>query len=512
MRTESSIKNLIFSLGGQGVTLLLKLVSRFIFVRILTSEYLGLNGLFSNILSLLSLVELGIGPAMVYSLYKPLALNDKEKIKSLMRIYRIAYNIIGTIIIIVGASITPFLSVFIKDMPNIDNIGLIYLLFVFNTGISYFYVYKKSLIEADQKRYIATLYHAIFSVLLTIIQTVVLIITHNYIAYLITQILITLTENIAISIKANKLHPYIKEKNVKKLEQKDVKSLTKNISAMVFHKIGSVVVTGTDNLIISKFIGLVEVGIYSNYLVVINALKSILNQIFTSITASIGNLVVTESNKKTYDIFKKVLFLNFWLYSFVSICLVVLFNDFITLWVGKEYLFDLSIVIIITINFYITGMRKTVLTFRDALGLYWQDRYKPLFESLINIVASLILVKYFGIVGVFVGTFLSTILTCFWIEPYILFKYGISQKVKEYFKVVVEYSVITIIMAIITYLIANLINTSIPIITFIIKILLCLIIPNACYILLFRKKEEYKYFINLIINILYKIRKKGKKE
>ena len=157
-------------------------------------------------------------------------------------------------------------------------------------------------------------------------------------------------------------------------------------------------------------------------------------------------------------------------------------------------------------------MRKTVLTFRDALGLYWQDRYKPLFESLINIVASLILVKYFGIVGVFVGTFLSTILTCFCIEPYILFKYGITQKVKEYFKVVVEYSVITIIMAIITYLIANLINTSIPIITFIIKILLCLIIPNACYILLFRKKEEYKYFINLIINILYKIRKKGKKE
>ena len=506
MRTESSIKNLLYSLGGQGVTLLLKLISRFIFVRILTSEYLGLNGLFSNILSLLSLVELGIGPAMVYSLYKPLAKNDREKIKSLMRVYRIAYNIIGTIILIVGVCITPFLSFFIKDMPDIQNIELIYFLFVLNSSISYFYVYKKSLIEADQKRYISTLYHSIFSILLTFMQTIVLIITHNYIAYLITQVIITILENIAISMKANKLHPYIKEKNIKKLDEKEVKSLTKNISAMVFHKIGSVVVTVTDNLIISKFIGLVEVGIYSNYLVIINALKSILNQIFTSITASIGNLVVLESEKKTYDVFKKVLFLNFWIYSFVSICLVVLFNDFITIWVGKGYLFNMSVVTIITINFYITGMRKTVLTFRDALGLYWQDRYKPICEALINIIASILLVKYFGIIGVFVGTFISTILTCFWVEPYILFKYGIKQKVKNYFKTILKYSVVTVLMALITYFICSFVSMSTLILTFIVKIIICLIVPNVCYILLFRTKEEFKYFVKMLIDIFYKIK------
>ncbi len=505
MRTESSIKNLIYAFGGKIVELLVKLVTRFVFVKILATEYLGLNGLFSNILSILSLVELGIGPALTYSLYKPLAHKDTKKIKALINLYKKLYNIIGIVILLLGISITPFLPYLINKMPNISNIYYIYILFVLNTSISYFYTYKRSLLEADQKRYISTIYVQIFNIILNISQIIVLLITHNYIMYLFIQIIMTLLVNVSISKKAEKIYPFMKEKNIEKVDKDTKKTITKNVFAMVFHRIGGVVVNGTDNIIISKYVGLSEVGLYSNYYMIITALKGILTQIFTSITASVGNLVAIESQEKAYNVFKKILFLNFWLYSFSTICLMCLFNDFITLWLGKEYLFSIQIVILIVANFYVTGMRKTVLTFRDALGLYWQDRYKPIFESVINLVVSIMLVKYIGIVGVFIGTFVSTITTCSWVEPYMLFKYGFKKSSKEYFSLITFYAILTIILTITMYSLLTSLFNQITIITLIIKAVLCIIIPNMVFCTLFYKTDEFIYYKNLLINIIKKL-------
>lgn len=501
-RINSSVKNLIYAFIGQAVGVAINFFARIVFLKILTTEYLGLNGLFSNILSMLSLMELGVGSAMTFSLYKPLATKDKEKVKSLMSLYRKAYITIGILILIIGIAITPLLPYFIEEMPNIsENINIIYILFVVNTAISYFYSYKRSLINSDQKRYIATMYRYGFYFFLNIAQIIVLLVTKNYIWYLLTQIIFTFMENVAISKKADKMYPYLKEKNINKLEKKDTDKIKKNVTAMVGHKIGGIVVNGTDNILLSKFVGLIPVGIYSNYYLIINALNMILGQIFISITASVGNLVAIESKEKTYDIFKKTFFLNFWIYGFSSICLMTLFNDFITIWLGSEYLFSIDIVIILVINFYVTGMRKAVLTFRDATGLYWEDRYKPLVESVVNLIASIILVKILGTVGVFIGTFISTMTTCFWVEPYILYKYEFGLNIKAYLKKYAKYIVFVIATGIITILLCNAIAVS-GILGFIIKAIICIIVINIIFFILTYKTEEFKYFKNIVVSFI----------
>ena len=441
MRTVSSIKNLIFAFGGQFLGIIISFIARIIFLQVLNSEYLGINGLFTNILTILSLAELGIGTAMNFSLYKPLAEQNKEKIKSLMYLYKKAYIIIGIIILVVGIAISPLLPFFINEMPDIpENIYFIYILFVINTGISYFFSYKRALIVSDQKRYIATIYRYGFYFLLNVAQIICLLITRNYILFLVLQIIFTLLENIFVSIKANKMYPYLKEKNIDKLLKEETKEIKKNVFAMFFHKVGEIVVKSTDNIIISKFVSLSAVGLYSNYYLITNALNMIIGQVFTSIVASIGNLGATENKEKLKNIFNKVFFLNFWIFGFSAICLYILFNDFISLWLGAEYLLPESVMLVIVVSFCIEGMRKSVLDFRDALGIFWYDRYKPIFEVIINLIASIILVQKIGLAGVFVGTIISTLTTSFWVEPYVLYKYGFKMKLRDYFKQYLKYT------------------------------------------------------------------------
>ncbi|MCI8471344.1 MAG: oligosaccharide flippase family protein [Clostridia bacterium] len=504
MRTENSIKNLIYAFVGQAIGIVVSLITRFIFIRFLSQEYLGIDGLFTNILSILSLVELGIGPAMTFSLYKPLAEKDEKKISALMNLYKNSYNIVGGLIIVIGILIMPLLPLFINEMPNINNTNAIYILFVLNSGFSYFYAYKRSLIIADQKKYVATFYRYLFYVILNICQIIILIITKNYILFLVLQILFTVIENIAISKKTHKLYPFLKNNKKEKVEKKTRKEISKNMTAMTIHKIGGVVVKSTDNIILSKFVGLTQVAIYSNYYLIINAVNTVLMQVFNSITASVGNLNVTGSKKKLKEVFDKVFFVNFWIYSVSSICLYILLNHFIKLWVGENYLFSWEIITIIVINFYLTGMRNTVLTYRDALGLYWQDRYKAIFESIINIIASIVLVKIFDTFGVFLGTFISSVTTCLWIEPYILYKYGLKEKVSKYFLKFFVYTVIFIIVGLITYSVSNFLIQIQTIGGLLGKIIICILIPNILYICIFAKTREFSYYQDMLKNIFEK--------
>ena len=512
MRTISSIKNLIVAFGGQFIGIIISFVARIVFLKILNAEYLGINGLFTNILTILCLAELGIGSAMNFSLYKPLAEQNKEKIKSLMYLYKKAYIIIGIIILVLGIAISPLLPYFINEMPDIpENIYFIYILFVINTGISYFFSYKRALIISDQKRYIATFYRYAFYFLLNVAQIICLLVTRNYILFLILQIIFTLLENIFVSIKANKMYPYLKEKNIDRLLKEETKEIKKNVLALILHKVGGILGNCKDNIIISKFIGLTEVGIYSNYYLIISALNTIIGQFFSSIVASIGNLGATENKEKLKNIFDNVFFMNFWIYGFSSICLYILFNDFITLWLGEEYLLSIGVMLIIVIDFFIEGMRKTVLTFKDGLGLFWYDRYKPVFSLIVSLVASIILVQKIGLAGVFIGTIISTLTTAFWIEPYVLYKYGLKAKLREYFKQCIKYTIITILVALLTIFIVNTLFTSVNILTFIGKLLLCIGIPNLCFVLIFRKSEEFIYFKNLIEGIINKIKNRKNK-
>ncbi|MCI9595222.1 MAG: hypothetical protein HFG51_14045 [Lachnospiraceae bacterium] len=504
-RTENSIRNIKFAIAFQTLTILASFFTRKIFVLVLSKEYLGLDGTFSSVLTLLSLTELGIGAAITYSLYQPLAEEDRKQIVSLMNLYKKAYRIISIVIIILGICFIPFLTRLIKDIPNIPHIYNIYLFFVLNTAVSYLYVYKQSLIIADQKQYIVSIYHYSLKFLMYLFQAGLIWITHNYFLYLGVQLVSTIIENVMIFYLADKMYPYLKTLKPASLPLDTKKTIIKNTTAMLAHKIGSIIVNGTDNLLISYFAGIIYVGLYSNYLMIINGLTSVYQLLYKSITASIGNLGATEKNSRNViDVFYRLNFITGWLYGFSMVCLIVLFNPFIEIWIGKEYLFPQYIVIIIAVNFYVSGMRKSVLTFREAYGLYWYDRYKPMIEALLNFVLSIILANKLGITGILVGTFISTISVPFWVEPYVLFKYAFETSVFEYFVRYIKTTFIVIIETIFTCLCVNFLSGN-AIALFLKKCLCCILIPNILYFYIYRKSDDVKYFFELIKNQWNKI-------
>lgn len=500
MRSKSSAKNLVVALIGQAFGLIISFIARIIFVKFLSDEYLGLNGLFTNLLTMLSLVELGVGSALVYSLYKPLADGDNEKVKSLMDLYRKAYNIIGGVVLIIGILFIPFYRYLISEVPSISHLDFIYILFVLNTAISYFYSYKRSLIICDQKRYIATIYRYVFYFLLNVFQIIVLFLTHNYILYLITQVVFTWLENICISIKADRMYPYLKDKNIKKLDKKELNTISKNVRAMLFHKIGGVVVNSTDNILISKLVGLIAVGMYSNYYLITSALDTITAQFFNAITASVGNLGACTNSKKVKETFNTTFFLNYLIYGVITVCLLILFNPFIEVWLGKKYLFDFSVVLVITICFYLKGIRKTCLTYRDALGLFWHDRYKPIIESIINLVASIILGIKYGVLGIFMGTIISTVTTSLWIEPYVLYKYYFKENIIDYLYRFIKYTLVVVLTYLIVQKIVILISIN-GILGLLIKGVVSLILSILIMTIVFIKTNEIKHMKKIFKDI-----------
>ena len=507
-RSEKSIKNLLTAVIGQAFGLLISFVSRIVFIRLLGTEYLGLNSLFSNILTVLSLAELGIGEAITFSLYKPLSKNDIKKCKMLMQFYKKVYTYIGIIILILGTLVCPFLTVFIKDLPNIPNLNVIYIMFVVNTSVSYFFSYKRNLIIADQNRYIATIYRYVFYFLLNVVQIIYLLLTRNYLGFLIINIVMTIIENFLVSKKADKMYPYLLDKDKIDLDKETKFEILKNTKAMMMHKVGSVVITSTDNILISSFVGLNAVGLYSNYYMIINALNTIFGQLFNSITASVGNLCAIESKEKQYSVFRKMFFLNFWIYGFSTVCLTCLFNDFITIWVGKSYVFSWNIVLIIIVNYYITGMRKAVLTFREASGLFYKDRWKAIVEAIVNLVTSIVLALKLGIFGVFLGTFISSVSVCVWVEPYVLYKYGFDKNLFDYFKTYLKYLISTIFVCFFCYFGCTFILFNSSLITFIIKTLFCVILSNLLFYIIYRHTDEFNYFYsNYFRKMMIKIKK-----
>lgn len=456
MRSKRVIRNILTAWGGQVLILFTNFISRSLFLKILPIEYLGINGLFSNIILILSFTELGIGSAIVYSLYEPFANNNTKKLALLINFYKKTYLVIGSIIGILGISISPFLDFFIESEAQIPHLTVIYILFIFNTSLSYFGSYNSSFICADQKAYIVAMYTNGVRIIQIIGGIILLFLFHSYIIYYCSQILATLIINIIMKKKVHQLYPYLTKTTTEQLSNKTKHELFKNTYSMLCHKFATAVVFGTDNLLISKFVAITYVGLYSNYTIILDNLSKFISQIFSSLTASIGNYNITESKNKNIELFYLLFQVNFWIYGFCTSCLFCLMNRFIELWLGKEYLFSVEIILVIILNFYLTGMRKVVLTFRDAIGLFWYDRYKAIAEAVLNLLFSIVLVKKIGIVGVLLGTTISFCTTCLWVEPYILFKHGLKTSLKPYIYCYIKYFIVTFLNCILTSRICNL--------------------------------------------------------
>lgn len=504
MRLEQATKNVKYTTIAYALNNILKFIVRMVFVRALPIEYLGINGLFSNIITVLSLAELGVGPAIVYSLYAPLAHQDKEAVKSLMLLFKKAYVRIGLFIIIIGLCVTPWLDWFIKGKSNIPDLQWFYVVFLLNTSVSYFYAYKRNLLIADQKQYISTLNECFWQIIMSLAQIVAFKIYPSFWPYILLMLFATLAESYTIARKADKAYPLLTEQKIQPIDSEVRHTIFKNVGAMVFHKIGGMVVFSTSNIILAKFVGLVAVGLYSNYYLVINAINNFSGRLFGAITASVGNLVAVESLQKKQRMFKIVEHLTAWLATNMSVGMYVMLNALIKLWLGEKYLFDDLLLSFIVISFYLTYMRRAVTTFKDASGIFWNDRYKPVAESIINIVASVYLTIHHGIIGVVWGGIISTVLVCFWVEPYVLFGNELHLSMKRYLGKCAQYCTVTVVAAVLAKQLHQTLFPQVTLEGFLIGCLIALVISNILWWMAFGRTEEFKYVWANLLKIAYK--------
>lgn len=497
MRTRAFLKNGIMILTFQILTYLMEFLCRTVFIYTLSMDYVGVGGLFSNILSILSLTELGISSVLVYSMYKPLAEGNQGKLLALVDFYKKAYRLIACLIGGIGLVLTPFLPYLIKDCPDLDGLYVIYLLYLANSVSSYLFTYKTSLFQAEQKLYVCTFWKCIFSTLKDIVQVILLFLTGNFFLYLIVQIPFTLMANLFLSRKAEKQYPFLKEKNYPPLSGEERRTLMKNTFAMFNHRIGATILGSTDNVIISRLVGLTAVAINDNYVLITNTINMVMDKVFSALTASVGNLNATESSETSYKVFKVLHFAGFWFYTFCTICLFLLLNPFIELAFGEKYLFPFPVVTMICLNFYVVGIRKIPLIFKESMGLLWQDRFKPLIEAGINLVISIIGVYCMGITGVFLGTFISMVTTSLWVEPYVLFKHGLKRSWREFWWKNAAYFLTFLVTIALTYFVGALYDGPL-LYVFIYRLVICIFFPNILLFLLFHRWEEFRKLLSSI--------------
>lgn len=505
MRTKKSAINMITSLISQFIIILLGFLSRRVMIDSIGVEYLGINGLMNNILTILSLAESGIGVAMVYALYKPLADNDILKIKALMNFYKSSYRALAGLTALAGLSILPFLNLFIKD-NTVENAHIIYLMFLFSSVCSYLYSYKVSMNNADQNKYISTIFNTVTQILVLIIKIFILYITKNYILFLSIDIGSTLIKNIVFSRMMDNRYPYLKDKDKIKLDYKSKKELYINIKALFLGKIGYILSTSADSLVISSMINIKTVGLYSNYTTLTSSVLGFVSVFMGSISASIGNLLASESNKKVYEIYKVVSFVNFWLYGFSSICLFCLSDIFIALWLGKEYIMGDGVLFLVVLNFLIGGLMAPIDSIKNAAGLYKPDRFVPIISAVVNLVLSIILVKYLGLSGVIIGTIVSTLSFSFWIKPIIVYKYIFKKNIREYFVDMFLKSTFIFICGWICWKIGENLFYEYTLLNLLNKLVICIIIPNILVVIFTFKSKEFKYLYNIILTILRKFK------
>ncbi|WP_066067717.1 lipopolysaccharide biosynthesis protein [Neobacillus soli] len=510
MRSINSIKNISISVFSQLIIVLLGFISRKVFLDSLGVHFLGVNGLLESVLSILGLVESGIGTSIVYHLYKPLAENNRPKIIALIKLYKKAYAVIAIIVFVLSIILYPFLVKLLKDSGSISYITIVYFIFVAKNMTYYLNAHKVALINADQKGYVLIKVNFGFQVITTIAKIIVLINTGNFLLYLIIELTLYIIQNVVYGRIVEKRYSYIKTKETFNTEKGEKENIIKNVKALFFHNIGTYIVFGTDNILISSFIGITTVGIYSNYSMIIGQLGFLVSPLLSGIGASVGNLIAIESKRKMYEVFKITYLMNFWIFSLCVIFLYNLLEPFINWWLGKGYILDSLTFLVLLVNFYITGLRSAILIFKAKGGIFVQDKYIPLVEATINLVLSLILVNYLGLAGIFIGTTVSTLTTVFWNAPRLVYKHIFNIPVWSYYFKYIMFTTLTIITCVITKYICNFLVEGNGLLSLIEKGIICLLIPNIVYFILFYRSEEFRYILSTANNVIFRLRMKLK--
>ena len=496
-RLEKTAKNATLTIINTVVGSLLGFVARTVFIRVLGEEYLGLSGLLNNVLGFLTITELGISTAIGFSLYKPLAENDHDSVSALMSTYRKAYFIIGCIVSFAGIILYFLLDFFVPPAEQPAGTGIAYFVFLFNTALGYFISYKTTLIVSDNQSYRIVPISIAFNIGQTLLQIVVLLVFRSYLAYLAAHLICSSLLMITRNRFITKQYPSIDFYTKKKLSVEQTYTVKRNIGGLVIAKVGDYLVNSTDNLIITKLVSLSATGIYSNYLMIRNVVNGFISALFSSITASMGNIVAVEDDAHKLRSFETVMFFSYFIYSFEAVCFLCLFNPFIgEIWIGNQYTFNTSTVLIIVINNYLTGLRIPLITMKNAAGTYMEDAWIPFGFAGINLIASIILAKRIGVAGVFLGTIIGSLCTADWYRPLIIYRHVFHASVGKYYKRYLTYVFLGFALMAGGWYLCSLVNMEFPIITFVLKCCIAVFFPIAVNILLFHKNEDYRYLVS----------------
>lgn len=510
-RIQKAGKNIIFGYISNLVILLVNFIQRTVFIYVLGRTFSGVNETYTSVLSVLSLAELGIGTALNYSLYKPVAERDIEKIKSYMRFYKKAYLTIAGVIAAAGIAISPFLKLFLKNPGNltVKELTLYYYLFLFNTVISYFVAYKYSLSNAEQKNYIQTNIATLTKIAAATVQITVLLLFRNFLFYLLAQSVVEFLQKIFVTLYMNRLYPYLRDKDVKKLTPQETRIVASKTKALICHKVGDVARLQTDTLVISSFVNVDTSAVVGNYLYIITYVGNFVNIIFDSVISGFGNVVATESKERQYLLFKVYRFFACWLFGFGAVGFFHLLTPFIGgVWLRDDgwTLPQMTVTLLVT-DFYLKGGRTVLLNFKIASGLFEQDRFLPLVQGAVNLVVSIALVQKIGVTGVYVGTLVSGILANL-IRPGIIYRACFDKKAGAYFKDSLKYIGVILAVGAVAAPIRHMIMGKVTIFTFALMVIVITLLYNLVFLAVFHRTEEFSYLWKAAAGRI-SVRKKG---
>lgn len=505
-RTKNATRNIIWGVIEKVISIILPFLTRTILIKVLGAEYLGLNSLFTSVLQVLSISELGISTAIVFSMYRPIAQDDNELLCALLNLYKKVYSVIGVIILVAGLLIIPILPRFIAGENSTNaNIYILYLIYLFNTVLSYFlFAYKQALFSAFQRNDLISKRTTIVSFISNGLQILFLLLFRNYYTYVIVVPVSTIIANLLNAALANKMYPNIICKG--KVPEKEIKEIKKRIVGLLSFKIYGVVYTAVDTIVISSFLGLIPLAIYNNYFYVQTAIIAFLTIITASITAGVGNKMITNSIDDNYKDFMNLTFANGWLSSWCAVCLVTLYQHFMVTWVGEDLTFPFGTMVLIVLYFYLSRVTNLTFTYREAAGLWWEDRIRPLVATVANLGLNLLLVQFIGMNGVILSTIVCTVLINVPWGTIVLFKNYFQRSPKKYFERVLLYVGITSGISALTIVVCSFLPEN-GWVYLVLKALICFIVPNILFIFAFKRLNEFEYIKCLIKKTRFNLKK-----
>ncbi len=512
-RTKNSMLVMLSGVGQKIVSMLVGFMARQVFIYYLGQEFLGINGLFSKVLTFLSLAELGIGSAITVYLYKPLADKDENTVRTYMRFYKKCYGVIGWVVLGIGLCLVPFLPhlVTFDGAPPV-NLYVVYLLFLANSVASYwFFAYKTNILNADQKGYYVNNLNSAYTMLASILKCIVVIFTRNFILALSTELAVGIVKNIAIARKADRLYPFIKEGKADPMPKPVLQKLFRDVRALFINNLSFKLLSAVDTIVISAALSTALVANTDLYTMIINYIVMIIAMATVSLGASVGNLNAKESLEKRLTVFRQLDLANFWASSFSTVCLFQLLTPCVALFFkeknGADLTVSTAVVVCLVIRFYMGTVNNTLDTFKNAMGLLRQGCYLALFGGVLNVVLTLWMAKHLGLLGVFLSTVLAEICTTFFAKGYYVFHDGFKLPFLPYLGRMVGRMGFTALMTLGVHLLCR------PFAAlgwgnFIIQCVICAVVPNMVLLALFFRNPDFKALMARFEPMLGKVRAK----